>query len=166
MDYNRKREIVNRFGLFFITYNMSEIMGRILGLLLLSVNPLNLDNITQSLELSKASISIQIRKLVEIGYLRKLPKTKDRKDYYSFNEEFIRSTMLNYVDSKEKNQRSFIDLLSDFKESEADSFRLDEYKLITKRLDQIYEFNDLFINIMKLTLTTLRENEKGGPFRG
>ncbi len=145
---------------FFQTYNMNEIMGRILGLLLSSTSPLSLNSISEQLELSKASISIQIRKLEEIGYCKKSPKMRDRKDYYFYNEEFIQWIMLSYIASKEKNQKLFEGLVNETIERKEDFLDGEEYEVIKERLVHIKEFNDVFIKILKTSFKEWEENIK------
>lgn len=149
MKSSMKHEIIDKFGFFFQSYGVSEIMGRVLGLLITSSDPVSLNEITETLGLSKASISIQIRKLEEIGYCKKTPRTKDRRDYYVYNDQFIQWTLLNYIAVKEKNQKVFMGLVNEVLIIDNHSIDEIEYKEIQSRLSNIKEFNEMFIRILK-----------------
>lgn len=74
---------------YFQRLGENPLMGKIFALLLVQNSPLSLQEIAEKLDLSKASISIQIRDLTRAGYSRKLPPKGDRKDYYEVNDRHL-----------------------------------------------------------------------------
>jgi DNA-binding transcriptional regulator GbsR (MarR family) len=83
--------ITNFFSHYFNDFEkgMNPIVGQIFGLLIQKTEPVSLTEIAEELDLSKAAISIHVRILSDIGYCVKLPRKKDRKDYYTINEYFL-----------------------------------------------------------------------------
>jgi DNA-binding transcriptional regulator GbsR (MarR family) len=61
---------------------LTQVQGRIFALLYLCPQPLALDEIAAELQLSKSSISIQIRGLIEWHLVRRVPIGGSRKDHY------------------------------------------------------------------------------------
>ena len=59
-----------------------RIVGQVLVYLYLQENECSLDVIGEELGLSKASISIAVRQLEQLGFVRKVWKKGDRKNYY------------------------------------------------------------------------------------
>lgn len=92
-------ETTNFFSHFFKDFEKgaNPIAGQIFGLLLLKSDPISLAEIAAELELSKAAISIHIRYLNDLGYCVKLPRKKDRKDYYQINEFFVSQILRNRI---------------------------------------------------------------------
>lgn len=70
-------------GLFFEHYGLSRSSGRILGWLLICQPPhQSAGDLAEALELSKGSISTNIRLLVQVGMVERLRLTGHPRDYY------------------------------------------------------------------------------------
>ena len=64
------------------------IAGRLFGFLLLSPDPRCLDEIADELGVSKASVSIDARNLLERGILDRVSRAGDRRDFYALADDF------------------------------------------------------------------------------
>jgi DNA-binding transcriptional regulator GbsR (MarR family) len=73
---------IERAGMLWEKDGFPRIAGRIFGLALLTEGPLSLDELAESLGVSKASISTDTRLLERMGLLERVTKPGDRKDYY------------------------------------------------------------------------------------
>jgi DNA-binding transcriptional regulator GbsR (MarR family) len=84
------RKQVERFveqaGMLWEEDGFPRIAGRIFGLTLLSEEALSLDELSEALGVSKASISTDTRLLERMGFLERVTKPGDRKDYYQSTE--------------------------------------------------------------------------------
>lgn len=69
---------------------LTQIQGRIFGLLYLEPGPLSLDEIASALELSKSNVSVQIRGLLEWHLVRSTPVPGSRKDHYEAATNLLR----------------------------------------------------------------------------
>lgn len=76
------QQFIESMGQFFEHYNLPRIGGRILALLQLVDRPLTLDDMAQMLEVSRASISTNIRLIVASGLAEPISFPGDRRDYY------------------------------------------------------------------------------------
>jgi DNA-binding transcriptional regulator GbsR (MarR family) len=83
-----KQEFINDVGQYFDSYGVSDIMGRIFGLLLFAAKPLSLTEIAKELQISKAAVSINIRTLKLSGLVQKATIPGDRRDYYCLDSEY------------------------------------------------------------------------------
>ena len=61
---------------------MSELSGRIFGTLYLTTDSLSLDEICDRLGASKGNVSIQVRELLTLGMVRKVPVPGSRRHHY------------------------------------------------------------------------------------
>ncbi|MCA1726988.1 MAG: MarR family transcriptional regulator [Actinobacteria bacterium] len=69
---------------------LSQLQGRIFAVLFLEDHPLSLDQIAETLQLSKSNISINIRSLVEWHLVRRVTVPNSRRDYYEAASDFWR----------------------------------------------------------------------------
>lgn len=86
-------EMIEAGGRTAQSFGLNRLLGQIYMLLYLSDEPQSLDDITEDLGVSKASVSIACRQLESWGALRKVWKRGDRKDYYRAETDF--GTVLN-----------------------------------------------------------------------
>lgn len=75
---------IGRLARFF---GFSEMMGRLYGTLLLSPQPLSLDDLTEMLQISKGSVSMNMRSLERWGMAKEVWMRGDRKKYYEAEPE-------------------------------------------------------------------------------
>lgn len=69
-------------------WGFSKIMGQLYGLLYLSPKPLTLDQMSESLSISKGNVSINIRALERWNMVKTVWVKGDRKDYYEAEIDF------------------------------------------------------------------------------
>jgi DNA-binding transcriptional regulator GbsR (MarR family) len=69
---------------------LTQLQGRIFGLLYLQEGPLALDEIATELEQSKSNISVNVRGLVDWHLVRRVPVGGSRKDHYEAATDFWR----------------------------------------------------------------------------
>ncbi|MFQ5709824.1 MAG: GbsR/MarR family transcriptional regulator [bacterium] len=89
--------LVEDIGKAYSDIGEPMLKGRIVGLLISSPEPLSLDEICMKLKVSKGPVSTHARQLEEMGFVRKMWVTNDRKDYYRLADDFfIRSSIRFY----------------------------------------------------------------------
>ena len=69
---------------------LTQLQGRIFGLLYLQEEPLSLDEITDELQQSKSNVSVQVRGLVDWQLVRQVRVAGSRKDHYAAATDFWR----------------------------------------------------------------------------
>ncbi len=76
-------DFIERMGLFWESEGLPRIAGRLFGLLFLQSGECSLDEMAESLGVSKASVSTDIRRLERMGFVERIGRPGDRRDYYS-----------------------------------------------------------------------------------
>jgi DNA-binding transcriptional regulator GbsR (MarR family) len=82
LDEERKR-YVEDFGLFFDQFGLGRMLGRVLGLLLLSDPPeRSAAELADELQASRGSMSQATRSLVRLGLVQRISRPGERRDYF------------------------------------------------------------------------------------
>ena len=95
--------IIESFGRAVGVYGLNETIGRIYGYLFFCDEAVGLEKIADDLEVSKATVSINIRILLEFKMVKKIWKRGSRKDYYEAERDFIK-IMQETLKNKEREQ--------------------------------------------------------------
>jgi DNA-binding transcriptional regulator GbsR (MarR family) len=80
---------IDRMGHAAESDGLSPIAGRLFGTLLLSDEPRSLDELAESLGVSKASVSTDARRLLERGIVERVSRPGNRRDYYELAPDFF-----------------------------------------------------------------------------
>lgn len=80
---------IDRMGVATEADGLSPIAGRLFATLLLSDEPRSLDELAESLAVSKASVSTDARRLLERGIVERVSRPGDRRDYYELAPDFF-----------------------------------------------------------------------------
>ncbi len=99
--------IVEAFGSSLGVYGMNETIGRIYGLLYLEDEILSLKEVADHLGVSKATVSINIRLLLELKMVHKVWQKGSRKDFYTAERDFEK-ILHEVLKNKEMKQVSLI----------------------------------------------------------
>jgi DNA-binding transcriptional regulator GbsR (MarR family) len=85
---------VEGIGMYFESYGIPRIGGRILGLLLIAHEPLSAERIASFLKVSRASISTNFHLLLASNLAEKVTYPGDRTTYFVFPEAGLEKTLL------------------------------------------------------------------------
>lgn len=83
----------DRMGLLFEAEGQPPIAGRIFGYLMVSEEARSLDQLAEALQISKASVSANARRLADVGVLERVCRPADRHDYYRVAPQLFSRTM-------------------------------------------------------------------------
>ncbi len=158
--------VMDELANIFEQQGMSPLLGRICGLLLFCDKPLSLQQVAEGLEISRAAASINIRNLVRLGLVNKLPPGVDRRDYYliskGFAENLLNSSLSNIgrmifaVDECIKNLPH---------PSVLDSEKAARYKEMAKRLEDFQDVLDIFQHSLESTHERIRARREARKIR-
>ncbi|MEJ6951969.1 GbsR/MarR family transcriptional regulator [Natronospora cellulosivora (SeqCode)] len=123
-----REDIIELFGRAVGEYGMNETIGRIYGLLYFEEAPLSLQKIAENLAVSKATISNNIRILLELSMVKKSWRKGSRKDFYIAEKDFEK-IIQHVLKTKE------IHLAQLFKESLART--MEKYQSLANKTDDI-----------------------------
>ena len=84
---------IENLAQYFESFGIPRIGGRILGLLLVSSEPLSAEAISTTLKVSRASVSTNIRFALQVGLAEKVSFPGDRITYYAFPETGLEKTL-------------------------------------------------------------------------
>jgi predicted transcriptional regulator len=135
---------VGEMGLTFEADGFTRIGGRLFGHLLLAERPLSLDEIADALQVSKASVSTDARRLLDKGVVHRSGKPGDRRDYWEIAPDFFSSIMQHRVE-RWKKLNALVGELKQRSPSPAPSVRArlrymeDVYAYISGRVDEALE---------------------------
>lgn len=80
-------QFIEHMGQLYERDGLPRIAGRLFGSLLLTEDALNLDQLAESLQVSKGSVSTNARMLESAGMIERLTFPGNRRDYYRVSEE-------------------------------------------------------------------------------
>lgn len=81
------QKFIDKMGLYYESYGIPRIGGRILGLLLTAPEPISAEAISKTLQVSRSSVSTNVRLLITVGMLEITQKPLDRTDYFILSDE-------------------------------------------------------------------------------
>ncbi len=76
------RAFVERMGTLYEHWGMTRTFGQVQGLLMVAREPVSLDELSRLIKVSKAAISTTVRLYRELGFLKRVKRPGDRRDYY------------------------------------------------------------------------------------
>lgn len=79
---------VELMGRHFEEEGAARIAGRLMGVLLLNRGPASLDDLVEQLRVSKASVSMNARRLELLGIAERVTIAGDRRDFYRIADDF------------------------------------------------------------------------------
>ncbi len=82
-----QRAIVEDFGRGYAKFGHSELLGRVVGLLLCATEPLTEAQIGRELQVSKSPINQITSRLEELNLVRRVRRPGDRKFYYEISRD-------------------------------------------------------------------------------
>lgn len=80
-------QFIENMGLQYEAYDVPRIGGRILGLLMATPNPMASEEMSDLLQVSRSSISTNLRTLQMAGLVEQVSVPGDRRDYYVYAED-------------------------------------------------------------------------------
>lgn len=143
-------------------FGFSEVMGRLYGTLLLNPTPLSLDDLTEMLQISKGSVSMNMRSLERWGMAKEVWMRGDRKKYYEAEPE-LWAVIRNVLNGRERREVSLAlqtldDNVSRLREADAE-LTPSEKDLAAFYLERIDEL-EAFFRVAQLALETVLGSEE------
>jgi DNA-binding transcriptional regulator GbsR (MarR family) len=143
-------------------FGFNKMMGQLFGTLMLSREPLSLDDLMNRLGISKASVSTNMRTLEHMGIVREAWVKDDRRKYYRVESNFWR-ILTNVLTSRElRDVNQALQVLSDsathLREAKADMGE-EEQRMAEFYIERIDQLQDFF-RLAQLLLMSLIQHAK------
>ena len=153
MDNDKKQAFILKIGELGNLFGFSHMLGHIYGLLFITAKELSLDDIKDALEISKATVSLNIRELLKWGAVKRVWKTGTRKDYYEAEADFMKLFNTRLVDALLRRVHLFEEaMLLSGKENKAARSKDDKH--IDKRLDEAKRISQKIIKLLQMIKNT------------
>ena len=137
---------IESMGMYFESYGIPRIGGRILGLLMLAHEPLTADDIAKILKVSRASVSTNMRALTASGMLERTALLHDRATYFIFSEAALEQRMVTGIQSA----------ITFKKVTEQGHATLPENDSARARMQRSMEWSDLLVNTFQKAIKEWR----------
>ena len=145
---------VGRLARFF---GFSEVMGRLYGTVLLSPEPLSLDDLASCLKISKGSVSMNMRAIERWGMAKEVWIRGERKKFYTA-ESNMWQIIRNVLGSRERREvQKAIDVLNDSiqkLQNAENELTAEEQELARYYLERIADLQ-AFFQVAQLALETV-----------
>lgn len=135
-----KRDIIQSFGHAYKTFGLSNLMGRVVALLIFADKPLSLDDITIHLEMSKGPISQIARRLMDHNLIKKVWVPGSRRDYYEIHPDLFEIAFINNMQLNQDNLAIANNLKSQISATKDPSL-----KTLDNRLTEMLRFFELMM---------------------
>ncbi|MGM0547223.1 MAG: GbsR/MarR family transcriptional regulator [Bacteroidota bacterium] len=132
------QQIVADFAEGYSNFGLNPLMGRIVGLLIISKEPQSLDDIVTKLEMSKGPISQICRRLKERGLIEKVWVPGDRKDYYQASDDIFGKAYANQINKMQNN----IEIAEKYL-TQAQSLDSEDAEYIRQQMEMMKSFYEL-----------------------
>jgi DNA-binding MarR family transcriptional regulator len=86
-------QFIENMGLHYEGYDLPRIAGRIVGLLLVSPQPISSEEMAEALQVSRSSISTNLRTLMLADLIDKVSLPGERVDYYTISPTAWQNTL-------------------------------------------------------------------------
>jgi len=80
-------QFIENMGLYFEDYGVPRIGGRMLGLMLVSSRPVTPEEMSEVLQVSRSSVSTNLRTLLMTGLADRVSLPGERSDHYEFSDD-------------------------------------------------------------------------------
>lgn len=135
--------IVDDFGRGYVKFGHSELMGRVVGLLICATEPLTEEEISQALNVSKSPVNQITSRLEELNLVHRVRIKGVRKFYYQISPDVFAQAALNlsrlFEDNLRVAERHLEPMLKKY--AEADDSEKPKLKPACERLIAMREFH-------------------------
>ena len=157
MNDQSKKAFILKMGELSTLFGFSHVLGQIYGVLYMNARELSLDNIKDTLSVSKATVSLNIRELLKWGAVKKIWKPGTRKDYYEVEADFLKIFNTRLVDALLRRVQVFKDAAF-MNEKEEENAKSKEDRIIENRLKDIRKISRILVKILESAKDTKKIN--------
>ena len=145
MKLNPEQELfIEKWGSMGVLWGINRSMARIHALALLSEAPLDLDEISETLNISRGNASMSIRELKNWGVVQKVQLSGDRRDFYAAEPDSWRMFFRIVVERKKREFDPAMTSLKELMDLNAETLS-PTVKERLREIDGILETFDVFL---------------------
>lgn len=80
-------KVIEKFGIYFDEIGLNKTYGRMFGLFMTIKEPISMGKLVTELQISKSTASVEIRRLLLMGYIEKVLIPDQRADFYQLKKD-------------------------------------------------------------------------------
>ena len=140
-----KRIIIELFSELAKIHGLNKSVGAVYAILYLSNKPLTISDIMEELKISKGNVSMSLKKLEELGFIKKVWVKGDRKNYYTAIDGFS-----SIKDIAKKKHTLILKTYGELKELEktAEGKEKEFIKEIIKGIEKIEKISERILKVL------------------
>lgn len=140
MKYTEARhQLINTWGQLSTQWGISRTMGQIHALLMISPDPLTMDQIIEQLTISRGSVSMSVRNLVEWGIVHRTFLPGDRKEYFASEKDVWKMALQIARERKRRELDPVINSMQHLQQIDIESASAREVEELNKMTAQILD---------------------------
>ena len=163
----KSQTFISHFGEMGSRWGINRTVGQIYALLYLSKEPLNADDICNTLSFSRSNVSMAIKELMSLNLIKINHKRGERKEYFSTPED-IWQIFRNLIEERRKREIEptlslLRDLLMDEKNEEEknSTYQIKKMQEMYNLIDLMTKWHDDMKNVDSKNLKRLFKDLKG-----
>ncbi len=146
-----KEKFIHSWGALATQWGINKTMAQIHALLMISNEPLSVEEIMEELQISRGNVSMNLRELMNWGIVFKEYKAGERKDYFVSEGDLEEMSRKIAIERSRREVKPIIRVLRDVKEVEESGKKAEYFeKVMDELLDMIVMADDV---IEKVTQT-------------
>lgn len=99
---------IDKFGIYFADIGLNKTFGRLFGFFMTTTEPVSMGQLVDQLKISKSTASIELRRLLTMGFIEKILLPDQRADFYQLTKNIWSANFAQKIQSI-KNLRAIID---------------------------------------------------------
>jgi DNA-binding transcriptional regulator GbsR (MarR family) len=142
---------VEQIAVILEAEGLPRVCGRLFALLIVTPEPLSLDELADLLGVSKASVSINARTMEERGKIERVSRTGDRRDFYQIRDDIVEKAIEDRSAKLRRIQQAFEGARAD---------KLSKDPVVSRRLEAILSAHQLMIDANTTALEEWRAKHR------
>jgi len=113
MEFNQAKErFINQWGTLGTSWGLNKAMAQMHALLMLSPEPMSVEEIMDALNISRGNVSMNLRSLMDWGIVRKEYKAGERKEYFASEKDVWKLSTQVAKERRKRELEPVIDMLN------------------------------------------------------
>lgn len=148
MEYNEAKEkFINAWGSLATQWGINRAMAQIHALLLISTQPLCVEDIMEELQISRGNVSMNLRQLMDWGIVYKDVKFGERREYFNTQKDIQELARIIVTERSKREIQPTIRLLQEVSSIKGNgSPESNEFKKVTSEMYEMAKAADDIVN--------------------
>lgn len=147
-----KNDLINFWGVIGTAWGINKTMAQIYALLLVSKNPMSIEEIMDELHISRGNASMNVRALIDWGLAFKEIRPGERKEYFCGEKDVWE---MSRKVAAERRKREIEPLLKKLKQvKKIESTKTEDVQEFEKVVNELHQLVDAFDSVLKKFMNT------------